>query len=105
MNDVMSRARAVAERREVGLGALRDVLRTALHVDRPDDDLDPDVALFGTGLGLDSVDAIELLVCLEATFGLQLGDDALAPAHMRTLGTVVDLVLASRDADDRGDVR
>ena len=97
MTNVLSRARAVAERREAVLGALREVLRTALHVDRPDDDLDPDVALFGTGLGLDSVDAIELLVCLEATFGIHLGDDALAPAHMRTLGTIVDLVLASGD--------
>jgi acyl carrier protein len=91
------RARVIAERREAILVRLRALLRDELHVPHQEDDIEPDVALFATGLGLDSVDAIELMVCLESEFGVRLADDALAVARMRTVGGLVDLVLASEE--------
>lgn len=41
------------------------------------DDLSADEALFGAGLGLDSIDALEIGVMLDRTFGIKLtsGDD------------------------------
>ncbi len=35
-----------------------------------------DDALFGEGLGLDSIDALEIGLALEERFGIEIGDDA-----------------------------
>ncbi len=36
------------------------------------DDIDPDEPLFGDGLGLDSIDALELIVLLERQYGIKI---------------------------------
>src|SRR5690349_1152547 len=87
----------VAHREEV-LDRVRALLVDRLHVEREPDSIDPDTPLFGTGLGLDSVDAVELVVSLEDAFGLHLPDDALGRRVMRTVGKLVDLVLANEAA-------
>jgi acyl carrier protein len=38
------------------------------------DDLNPDSPLFGEGLGLDSIDALELIVLLEKNYGIKIED-------------------------------
>ncbi len=38
------------------------------------DDIDTDSPLFGEGLGLDSIDALELIVLLEKNYGLKIED-------------------------------
>jgi acyl carrier protein len=38
-------------------------------------DIDPEAALFVEGLGLDSIDALELAMALEERYGVQIGDD------------------------------
>jgi acyl carrier protein len=38
------------------------------------DDINPDASLFGEGLGLDSIDALELIVLLEKNYGLKIED-------------------------------
>jgi acyl carrier protein len=38
------------------------------------EDIDPDAPLFGEGLGLDSIDALELIVLLEKNYGLKIED-------------------------------
>jgi acyl carrier protein len=37
-------------------------------------DIDPDAPLFGDGLGLDSIDALELIVLLEKNYGIKIED-------------------------------
>jgi acyl carrier protein len=37
-------------------------------------DIDNDMPLFGDGLGLDSIDALELIVLLEKNYGIKLED-------------------------------
>lgn len=90
-------------RREAVLDRVRALLVERLHVERDPDAIDPDTPLFGTGLGLDSVDAVEMVVSLEDTFGLKLPDDALGRRVMRTVGKLVDLVLAYEDAAAAGE--
>lgn len=95
---MMTREEALAyvARREHVLARVRRVLIDALEVERAPEEIDPDAPLFGTGLGLDSVDAVELVVSLETEFGVVLPDEGVGRRGMRTVGTVVDLVLAQQ---------
>ena len=48
---------------------------TALNLEDVDaGSIDPDGPLFGTGLGLDSIDALELIVLLEKNYGIKIED-------------------------------
>jgi acyl carrier protein len=38
-------------------------------------EIDPDAALFGTGLGLDSIDALELSLAISKRYGIELRAD------------------------------
>lgn len=43
--------------------------------DHAEEDIDDDAALFGEGLGLDSLDALQLAVAIEERFGIVIPDD------------------------------
>jgi acyl carrier protein len=45
-----------------------------LNIDMTPDAMDADMALFGEGLGLDSIDALELIVMIDRDFGIKIGD-------------------------------
>lgn len=42
--------------------------------DQKPEDIDPDSPLFGEGLGLDSIDALEIMVLLEKNYGIKIED-------------------------------
>ena len=58
-------------------------------------DIGDDEALFGEGLGLDSVDALQLAVALEKKYGLKLADNN---AAKRTLASVTAIARAAKSA-------
>jgi acyl carrier protein len=55
------------------------------------------VILFGSGIALDSVDALELVVALDARFGIRVDENEFRTT-LRTVNALVDLVVAARSA-------
>ena len=88
------------EHRENTLNRVIELLISGLQLDRSYEELDPDTPLFGTGLGLDSVDAVEIVVALESEFGVSL-DDGDSMFALRTINSLVDVVL--RQSEDNLD--
>jgi acyl carrier protein len=92
----MSELRTRAAEREEILAGLRQMLIERMRLQREPDEIDPDAPLFGAGFGLDSLDAVELVVSLDMMYGVVLEDNVLMRQQMRSLNTLVDLVLAHR---------
>jgi acyl carrier protein len=56
-------------------------------------DIGDDTPLFGPGgLGLDSVDALQIVVALDKNFGLKIPDPAAAKSILQTVNTIADAV-------------
>ena len=55
---------------------LAELIVTSLNLEnRKADDIEPDAALFGGELGLDSIDALELALAVSKRYGFQLRSD------------------------------
>ena len=59
-------------------------------------DIDPAAPLFGGGLGLDSIDALELVVGLEKTYGLRIPDEDVGKEAFASVNALADYVLKNR---------
>ena len=57
------------------------------------EEITDDMPLFGPGgLGLDSVDALQLVVGLDKNFGVKIADPAAAKEILQTVNTIADAV-------------
>jgi acyl carrier protein len=87
------------EQREQTLNRVIDMLISSLQLSHSREELDPDTPLFGTGLCLDSVDAVEVIVDLEVEFGISLDEDESLLA-LRTINSLVDVVLTQEEVEN-----
>ncbi|MFV8756120.1 acyl carrier protein [Nannocystaceae bacterium ST9] len=83
-------------KREQLLAQVRAVLIEDLRVGLPAEQIDPDTPLFGTGLALDSIDAVDLIVGLERRTGVRLADDVPGRLGLRSVAMVVNYLLAAK---------
>ena len=60
------------------------------------DDIGNDDPLFGEGLGLDSIDALELIVILDKNYGIKLANPAEGKAVFKSVATIADYVSKHR---------
>ena len=58
---------------------------------RPDD-INDDAPLFGEGLGLDSIDALELIVMMERSYGIKIKDPAEGKEIFKSVNTMADYI-------------
>ena len=60
--------------------------------DMTPDDIGDDEPLFEGGLGLDSIDALEIVVMLESEFGLKIKNESSARESFRSIATLAQFV-------------
>lgn len=60
------------------------------------DDLDSDAPLFVEGLGLDSIDALELIVLMEKNYGIKLSDPAKSKEVFKSFRTMAQYICDNR---------
>ena len=60
------------------------------------EDIDNDAPLFGEGLGLDSIDALELLVLMEKNYGIKLQDPAKGKEIFKSINVMADYIQKNR---------
>ena len=61
------------------------------------DDIDDQASLFGEdGIGLDSIDALELIVLLEKEYGISLANPSEGKAIFKNVATIADFVSKNR---------
>lgn len=56
------------------------------------DDIDTDAPLFGDGLGLDSIDALELIVLLEKQYGIKIEDPKDGKKIFYSIRTIAEFI-------------
>ena len=60
--------------------------------DMSPEDIGDDEPLFQGGLGLDSIDALEIVVMLESEFGIKVKNEAAAREYFRSISTLAQLI-------------
>jgi len=76
---------------------LKEQIIKALNLDgvQPSDIVD-DAPLFGQGLGLDSIDALELIVLLERNYGIRIRDPKQGKDVFASIDAMAQYVAANR---------
>jgi acyl carrier protein len=60
------------------------------------EDIDADAPLFGEGLGLDSIDALELIVLMEKQYGIKLKDPKEGKEIFKSVATMAEYISLNR---------
>ena len=77
--------------------ALKGEIIDVLNLDgiKPDE-IDAEAPLFGEGLGLDSIDALEIIVLLEKNYGVKMDNPNEAKAVFSSVRSIADYVSKKR---------
>lgn len=77
--------------------SIKEMLVKNLMLQTTAEEIGDDLPLFGPGgLGLDSIDALELVVSMEKTFGVGVPNSEVAAKALRTVNTIHDYILEKR---------
>ena len=72
---------------------IKQILVESLNLeDVTPEQIGDDMPLWGEGLGLDSVDALELMVDLEQKYGIRIEDEDFEPESMATVAKLEEFV-------------
>jgi acyl carrier protein len=73
---------------------IKDMLVTNLMLRTPKEEISNDLPLFtADGLGLDSIDALQLVVSMEKTFGVGIPNSDVARVALATVNTIHDYIV------------
>jgi acyl carrier protein len=74
----------------------KDIIESLNLEDVKPEDIDNDEPLFGSGLGLDSIDALELIVLLERKYGIKLKDPNKGKEVFKSVNVMAQFITENR---------
>ena len=74
----------------------RAIVRS-LRLPMAPEDIEDGVSLFGEGLGLDSIDVLELVLEIERTFGVSITDEQTGARVLRSVNSIADHITAAKN--------
>lgn len=72
------------------------VIKAVNLVDMNPEDIDAQAPIFGEGLGLDSIDALEFILLLERDYGIKLKNPAEGKQIFKSIATMADYIEKNR---------
>lgn len=76
---------------------IKQAIVRSLRLPMAPDAIEDDAPLFGEGLGLDSIDVLELVLEIERTFGVAITDEQTGARVLRSVSTIADFITATRN--------
>jgi acyl carrier protein len=61
------------------------------------EEIKDEMPLFDEGLGLDSIDALEIVLELQRTFGVEISDEQVGKRVLRSVSTIVGFIETTRE--------
>ena len=77
---------------------IKQALVRSLRLPMQPEDIADAMPLFGEGLGLDSIDVLELVLEIERTFGVAIADQDTGMRVLRSVDTIAAFIEASRNS-------
>ncbi len=77
---------------------IKRMLIDALKLETTPEAIKDDAPLFGSGLGLDSLDALQLAVSVEETFGVPVADEQAGKTAFASVNALAKFIAARRTA-------
>ena len=74
----------------------QEIIRALGLEDITPEDIDADAPLFGSGLGLDSIDALELIVLMEKKYGIKLKDPSKGKEVFKSVNVMAKFIADNR---------
>lgn len=74
------------------MAAIRATLEERVAVAVPEGEMTETTGLLGQGIGIDSIETVQLVLGLEAALGVFIEDDDMLPENFRTVGSLLDLI-------------
>ena len=77
-------------------GQVKTAIVRCLRMPIKPEEIADDMPLFDEGLGLDSIDALEIVLELQRSFGVEIGDEQVGKRVLRSVGSIVEFIATSR---------
>jgi acyl carrier protein len=78
-------------------GQVKVAIVRCLRMPIKPEDIEDDMPLFDKGLGLDSIDALEIVLELQRTFGVEISDEEVGKRVLRSVSAIVGFIETSRE--------
>ncbi len=75
---------------------IKQLIVKSLKLETPAEEIGDDTPLFQEGLGLDSIDALELAVAIERTYGVSIPDEAVGKRVLSSVSALAAYVVAEQ---------
>jgi acyl carrier protein len=75
---------------------IKQAIVRSLRLPIAPDEIGDSTPLFGEGLGLDSIDVLELVLEIERSFGVTIGDEQTGMKVLGSVDTIADFIASER---------